>query len=65
MNAGMAKTPLPLRIDPDFHCFGCYDPATCPGIDLRTHHCADCVLDDEAEANGGRMLTVPPLEANG
>lgn len=29
------------------HCRGCYNPELCPGVDPRTHHCEDCVLDDE------------------
>lgn len=40
----MANTPLP------FHCGGCYDPDTCPGIEDRLNwHCGDCVLDDQLE----------------
>ena len=30
-----------------FHCFGCYDPELCSGVDPKSRHCANCVLDDE------------------
>lgn len=41
---------MSAAVTPDLsiaHCFGCYDPEKCEGIDPRTRHCKDCVLDDE------------------
>jgi hypothetical protein len=53
-----ANAPLP------FHCDGCYDPETCPGIEDRFNfHCADCVLDEQTELE--IIAGVYEQEANG